>query len=138
MGSEISGLDDRHAYLKLGNDVARFAFDYLDLPTSTPGFVPRKSADGEMSFNPATLEPLQPQQTVTNDGVPDSDAQAESASEDARIYTNDSETFGERLAADITKTAALALPERGMSTRHRVHNEGAWQRRSLHAETSRD
>ena len=70
-----------------------------------------------MSFNPDTLEPLQPQQTVTNDGVPDSDAQAESASEDARIYTNDSETFGERLAADITKTAALALPERGMSTR---------------------
>ena len=33
MGSEISGLDDRHAYLKLGNLVARFDFDYLDLPT---------------------------------------------------------------------------------------------------------
>jgi len=57
MGSEIGGLDDRHAYLKLGNNVARFDFDYLDLPTPTAGFVPRKSADGEMSFDPDTLKP---------------------------------------------------------------------------------
>jgi type IV secretory pathway TraG/TraD family ATPase VirD4 len=56
MGSEITGLDDRHAYLKLGNSVARFAFDYLDLPTSTPGFMPRQSPDGEMGFDPDTLE----------------------------------------------------------------------------------
>ncbi len=57
MGSEISGLDDRHAYLKLGNAVARFAFDYLDLPTPTPGFVARAAADGGLSFDPDTLEP---------------------------------------------------------------------------------
>jgi hypothetical protein len=57
MGSEIGGLDDRHAYLKLGNLVARFDFDYLDLPTPTPGFLPRQSPDGEMSFDPDTLEP---------------------------------------------------------------------------------
>ncbi|MFC6645559.1 type IV secretion system DNA-binding domain-containing protein [Granulicella cerasi] len=55
MGSEISGLDDRHAYLKLGNSVARFAFDYMDLPTPTPGFLPRKTAGG-LRFNPDTLE----------------------------------------------------------------------------------
>jgi hypothetical protein len=60
MGSEISGLDDRHAYLKLGNLVARFDFDYLDLPTPTPGFLPRQSPDGEMSFDPDTLEPRRP------------------------------------------------------------------------------
>jgi hypothetical protein len=50
MGSEISGLDDRHAYLKLGNKVARFAFDYLDLPTPTTDFIPRKMADGGLSL----------------------------------------------------------------------------------------
>ena len=60
MGSEITGLDDRHAYLKLGNNVARFAFDYMDLPTPTPGFLPRKSPDGEMSFDPDTLKPRAP------------------------------------------------------------------------------
>ena len=57
MGSEIGGLDDRHAYLKLGNLVARFDFDYLDLPTPTPGFLPRVSPSGEMSFDPDTLQP---------------------------------------------------------------------------------
>jgi hypothetical protein len=72
MGSEISGLDDRHAYLKLGNDVARFDFDYLDLPTPTPGFVPRRSADGEMSFDPDTLTPRRPQVSL---GAPTSETQ---------------------------------------------------------------
>jgi type IV secretory pathway TraG/TraD family ATPase VirD4 len=58
MGSEISGLDDRHAYLKLGNNVARFAFDYLGLPTPTEKFIPRKMADGGLSFDPDTLQPI--------------------------------------------------------------------------------
>jgi hypothetical protein len=60
MGSEITGLDDRHAYLKLGNDVARFAFDYMDLPTPTLAFIPRDAADGGLSFDPDTLEPRRP------------------------------------------------------------------------------
>jgi hypothetical protein len=78
MGSEISGLDDRHAYLKLGNSVARFDFDYLDLPTPTAGFVPRKSADGEMGFDPDTLQPRRPQTPVTEESefVPTSEVQA--------------------------------------------------------------
>lgn len=58
MASEIGGLDDRHAYLKLGNNVARFAFDYLDLPSDTPGFLERKSAGGAMTFDPDTLKSL--------------------------------------------------------------------------------
>jgi hypothetical protein len=60
-------LDDRHAYLKLGNNVARFDFDYLDLPTPTRAFVSRQSADGEMSFDPDTLQPRGPQTPVTEE-----------------------------------------------------------------------
>ena len=58
MGSEISGLSDRHAYLKLGNYVARFSFNYLDLPKAAPGYKPRVTVDGGMAFNPDTLEQI--------------------------------------------------------------------------------
>jgi hypothetical protein len=74
MGSEISGLDDRHAYLKLGNDVARFHFDYLDLPTPTPGFMARRSVAGELSFDPDTLQPRRPQTVIGSS--PDSEVDA--------------------------------------------------------------
>jgi type IV secretory pathway TraG/TraD family ATPase VirD4 len=60
MGSEITGLDDRHAYMKLGNRVARFAFDYMDLPKATPKFIPRVSSNDELKFDPDTLEPRRP------------------------------------------------------------------------------
>jgi len=69
MSSEISGLDDRHAYLKLGNHVARFAFDYMDLPTRTPAFILRASPESEMSFNPDTLEPRRPKLPETRKDV---------------------------------------------------------------------
>ena len=72
-------MDDRHAYLKLGNNVARFDFDYLDLPTPTPGFLPRKYADGGMSFDPDTLEPRRPAfPTFEEEEDEESDDEAES------------------------------------------------------------
>ncbi len=68
MDSEISGLDNRHAFLKLGNNVARFHFDYMDVPQCSPGFVPRNSADDELSFDPKTLMPKEePKQDSTVD-----------------------------------------------------------------------
>ena len=80
MGSEITGLDDRHAYLKLGNNVARFAFNYLDLPVRAAGFVPRPSAGGGMKFNPDTLEPTeQPEAKPSVDKVSEPVAPAESS-----------------------------------------------------------
>jgi hypothetical protein len=57
MDSEISGLENRHAFLKLGNSVARFHFEYMDVPQTTPGFVPRKVEEDELPFDPKTLAP---------------------------------------------------------------------------------
>lgn len=60
MESQITGLDDLHAYLKHGNNVARFSFPYQKLPKRSPGFLSRGGAEGELSFDPDTLEPRRP------------------------------------------------------------------------------
>ena len=60
MDSEIEGLDDRHAYLKLGNNVARFSFLYMDMPQHTTDFIPRVNEDDELSYDPETLAPVRP------------------------------------------------------------------------------
>jgi hypothetical protein len=57
MDSEISGLENRHAFLKLGNNVARFHFEYMDVPQTTPAFLPRKVKGDELLFDPLTLAP---------------------------------------------------------------------------------
>jgi type IV secretory pathway TraG/TraD family ATPase VirD4 len=63
MDSEISGLTEKHAYLKLGNNVARFAFEYLDLPSRSADFVARKAQEDELIFDPKTLEKKKPTAT---------------------------------------------------------------------------
>jgi hypothetical protein len=55
MDSEISGLENRHAFLKLGNNVARFHFEYMDLPQNTRGFIARDMEDDALGFDPITL-----------------------------------------------------------------------------------
>ena len=45
LDSEISGLDNLHAYLKHGNYVARFSFPALQLPASQPRFIERLKDD---------------------------------------------------------------------------------------------
>lgn len=55
MASEIAGLDDRHAFLKLGNNVARFDFAYLDMPIQTTGFIPRYSKEDQLQFDRTAL-----------------------------------------------------------------------------------
>jgi GTPase SAR1 family protein len=57
MDSEISGLADKHAFLKLGNDVVRFSFAYTDIAAKAPDFKPRIVKDDELSFDPRTLIP---------------------------------------------------------------------------------
>jgi len=60
MDSEIEGLDDRHAYLKLGNNVTRFSFLYMDMPRHTTDFIPRVNEEDELSYDPDTLAPKKP------------------------------------------------------------------------------
>lgn len=43
--SEISGLDELHAFLKYGNHVTRFSFPYIDLPKAHKGFIERTMDD---------------------------------------------------------------------------------------------
>jgi len=51
--SEISGLDQLHAFLKYANHVTRFSFPYIDLPKAHPGFIERKMDDFLPSPPPA-------------------------------------------------------------------------------------
>jgi hypothetical protein len=55
LDSEISGLPDKHAFLKLGNHVARFSFEYRNVPATQPAFVPRPLEDDDLTFEPKTL-----------------------------------------------------------------------------------
>ncbi len=45
LDSEISGLDNLHAFLKHGNYVTRFSFPVLDMPPSKPKFLERLKDD---------------------------------------------------------------------------------------------
>ena len=45
LDSEISGLDNLHAYLKHGNHVARFSFSVLEVPATKPKFIERLEDD---------------------------------------------------------------------------------------------
>jgi hypothetical protein len=45
LDSEISGLDNLHAYLKHGNYVTRFSFPILDVPATQPKFLERLKDD---------------------------------------------------------------------------------------------
>lgn len=55
LDSEVSGLPDKHAFLKLGNHVARFAFEYRNIPATQPAFVPRRLEDDDLTFEPKKL-----------------------------------------------------------------------------------
>ena len=52
MSSEIAGLEDLHAFLKLGNNVTRFSFPHMDRPLIAPSFVPRDIPEEDMWLNP--------------------------------------------------------------------------------------
>jgi hypothetical protein len=66
--SEISGLDELHAFLKYGNHVTRFSFPYIDLPKAHKGFIERTMDDFLSSPPPAAdSEPLAEHKLVPED-----------------------------------------------------------------------
>jgi len=67
MDSEISGLPDRHAFLKHGNWVARFSFAYNDIPATQPAFIERRLEDDDLAFDPKTLNKKPPQPAIPED-----------------------------------------------------------------------
>ena len=69
LDSEVSGLEDRRAFLKLGNTVARFAFDYMEMPIIGTDFEPRSVEDDALDFDPYRLH-----ETATIGPAPDLEA----------------------------------------------------------------
>lgn len=67
LDSEVAGLPDRHAFLKLGNHVARFAFGYWDIPATQPAFVARQLEDDDLTFEPVTLTQKPPKSAPSTD-----------------------------------------------------------------------
>jgi Type IV secretion-system coupling protein DNA-binding domain len=66
MDSEIAGLPDLHAFLKLGNHVAHFSFAYQEIPATQPAFIPRPLENDDLAFDPKTLA-KNPVQTATGE-----------------------------------------------------------------------
>jgi type IV secretory pathway TraG/TraD family ATPase VirD4 len=60
MESEISGLEDLHAYMKHGNYVTRFSFPYLDVPSTQVQLDPRELPGEKLNFDPKTLRKVDP------------------------------------------------------------------------------
>ena len=90
MDSEIAGLPDKHAFLKLGNNVARFNFTYCSMAPIATDFEPRTVQDDELDFDPATLKPrrVQPQSAasvIPSEGVFAADPEDEPAVAPAKV-----------------------------------------------------
>lgn len=56
LDSEVTGLEERRAFLKLGNTVARFSFEYMEMPLIAPDFVPRAVENDALEFDPHRLQ----------------------------------------------------------------------------------
>jgi hypothetical protein len=55
MESEISGLEDLHAYMKYGNYVTNFSFPFLDVPGNQETFDPRVLNGDKLTFDPKNV-----------------------------------------------------------------------------------
>jgi type IV secretory pathway TraG/TraD family ATPase VirD4 len=100
LDSEISGLENLHAYLKHGNYVARFSFSVMDVPATKPKFIERLE-DDYIVREPAKKQQEEPRiaAALASDLMPHSNGQAPTAvtvnpASDARERTQSSLPFG--------------------------------------------
>lgn len=109
MDSEISGLPDKHAFLKLGNNVARLSFTYCLVQPIAPAFEPRTVADDELDFDPFTLRPraLLPAEEEPASEIPEEAVFAEDPADD--VPDEPEETF--QTSVVPTAAAPEALPQ---------------------------
>jgi hypothetical protein len=71
LDSEISGLENLHAYIKHGNYVARFSFPVQEIPATKPKFIERLKDDFIVREpSKAPPEPPKPAVTVPHDPKP--------------------------------------------------------------------
>jgi type IV secretory pathway TraG/TraD family ATPase VirD4 len=70
MESEISGLEDLHAYMKHQNFVTRFSFPYLDVPSTKTQFEPRELPGEKLNFDPKTLQKIDTTPTPASTDTP--------------------------------------------------------------------
>jgi type IV secretory pathway TraG/TraD family ATPase VirD4 len=106
MESEISGLEDLHAYMKHQNFVTRFSFPYLDVPSTKTQFEPRELPGEKLNFDPKTLQKL--------DSTP-MPASTETPSPSAKVSATASTTVAEqperKSDSEPSKSAASAQGE---------------------------
>ncbi len=77
MESEISGLEDLHAFLKHANFVTRFSFPYLDVPSTKTQFEPRELPGENLDFDPKTLRKLDAPEPVREQAAKQDEAREE-------------------------------------------------------------
>ena len=100
LDSEISGLENLHAYLKHGNYVARFSFSVLDVPATKPNFIERLEDDyivrepaKKLEEEPKVATPVVPDPKPNSNGQGLSEAAVKPA-DDAREKAQSSFRFG--------------------------------------------
>jgi hypothetical protein len=78
----------------------------MDLPLTTPGFIPRRGDEDELHFDPKTLEPKNPESQA-----PEIDLEAEplSAAMLARLEPEEDDAEAEQLQLDEPAEEELAL-----------------------------
>jgi type IV secretory pathway TraG/TraD family ATPase VirD4 len=104
MESEISGLEDKIAYMKLGNRVVRFNFPYLNPPKRTEAFIDRRvNADELESIDNTPHFPVNHQpETVASQARVVGDSTGETALHSKEITALEAQEDSVEPAGDAT------------------------------------